>query len=197
MELEGFKSAWQKRSVESHSLSPPAQISRSLQFVRTSAIRDLQRSDELSRLVFCLLFAAVAIGASLVVMPPGAGRIAAWLFAMALLVDGFTGMALLARRFRAPATATMLEFVSREHRQAETRLRFERYSQRLVLILAAVALLVLLFAPRPINLRENSLDALERMAILTAFLAFAWRRAKSRSGEIRRELEHYLKDLER
>jgi len=197
MELEGFKSAWQKRSVEGHSLSPPVQISRSLQFVRTSAIRDLQRSDELSRLVFCLLFAAVAIGASLVVMPAGAGRIAAWLFAVALLVDGVTGMALLARRFRAPATATMLEFVSREHCQAETRLRFERYSQRLVLILAAVALLVLLFAPRPINLRENSLDALERMAILTAFLAFAWRRAKSRSRDIQRELEHYLKDLER
>jgi hypothetical protein len=34
------------------------------------------------------------------------------------------------------------------------------------------------------------------MAIVTAFLGLAWRRAKSRSMEVRRELEHYLKELE-
>lgn len=196
MELEGFKSAWQKQSAQSQSFSSPVRISRSQQFLRTSAIRDLQRSDELSRLVFCFLFALVAIGVSFIVIPPGAGRVAAWLFAAALLVDGIAGMALVLRRFGAPATATILEFISREYRQEETRLRFERYSKRFVFLLTAMALLILLFAPRPVNLRENALDALERMTVLTAFLAFAWRRAKSGSTEIRRELEHYLKDLE-
>ena len=79
MELEGFKSAWQKRAVEEHSLSVLA--SRSLRFLRASTIRDSQRSDELSRLIFCLLFALVAIGASVMFMRPGAGRLAAWLLA--------------------------------------------------------------------------------------------------------------------
>lgn len=196
MELEGFKSAWQNQTVEAHSLPSPIRSSRSLQFLRTSAIRDLQRSEEWSRLIFCLLFGLLAVGVSFKVMPAGAGRIAAWLFAVALLVESVAGMVLLARRFRAPATAAMLEFISREYRQAETRLRYERSIQRLRLVLLAVALLVLLFSPRPIDLRDNSLDALERMAILTAFLAFAWRRAKSRSKEVRRELERYLRDLE-
>jgi hypothetical protein len=195
MDLEGFKAAWQKQSVEGRSLSSPASISRSLQFLRTSAIRDLQRSEELSRLIFSFLFALLAIGASLVVMIPGAGRIAAWLFAAALLADGIAGVALLARRFRQPATATMLEFISREHRQVQSRLRFERYSRWLMLILAAIVLLLLVFAPRPVNLRDNALDALQRMAIVTAFLAVAWRRAKSGSREVCRELERYLKDL--
>ena len=196
MELEEFKSAWQQRSVGGHWLSSPAAVSQSLQFLRTSAIRDLQRSDEVSRFIFCLLFALVLVGVSLVVMPPGASRIAAWLLAVVLFFDGITGMTLLARRFRAPATATIVEFISREQRHAEIRLRFDSYSRRLTLTLAAVALLIVLLAPRPLNLRENALDALARMAVLTAFLALAWRRAKSRSSEIRRELEGYLKDLE-
>ena len=196
MELEGFKSAWQKQAIEGRSLSSPASMSRSVQFLRTSAIRDLQRSEELSRFIFSLLFALVSIVGSFVVLPPGAGRVAAWLFAAALAVDGTTSLALLTRRLGAPVTATMREFISREHRQVETRLRFERYSQRLVFILTAIALLVLLFAPKPIELRAGALDALERMVILTAFLVLAWRRAKSRSREVHRELERYLKDLQ-
>ena len=131
------------------------------------------------------------------VMPPGAGRIAAWLFAVSLLVDGVAGMALLVRRFREPATASMLEFIGSEYHQVETRVRFERYSQRFMIALAVLALLILFFAPRPINLRENAVDALQRMAIGTAFLAVAWRRAKSRSREVRGELERYLRDLEK
>jgi hypothetical protein len=196
MEFEGYKSAWQKRSMEGHSLSSSASRSRSLQFLRTSAIRDLQRSEVLSRLIFCMLFALIAIGASLLVMPPGAGRVASWMFAGALVVDGIAGIAILARWFREPATATILEFIRREHRQIETRLQFERYSQWVMFILLAIALLFLIFTPSPISLRENALDALERMVIVTAFLAFAWRRAKSRSNEVCRELERYLKDLE-
>lgn len=196
MELERFKSAWQQQSAGGHLVTSPARISRSLQFLRTSSIRDLQRSEELSRLVFSLLFALLAVGASVMVMGPGAGRIAAWLFAAALLADCVGGVALLARRFREPATANMLEFIKREQRQVETRLRLERYSQRLMFVLAAVALLLALFGPKPANLRENAFDALWRTAIVTAFLAVAWRRAKSRSKEIHRELGQYLKDLE-
>ena len=195
MELEGFKSAWQKQSVEGHPLSSRLRSSRSLQFARTSAIHDLQRSEELSRLVFSMLFALVLIGVSVVLMSPGPGRVAAWIFAAALLVDGLAGVALLAHRLREPATTTMLEFISREHRHIEARLRVERYSQRLMFALGAVALLVLILSPRPVDSRADAFDILGRMAIVTAFLAFAWRRVKSRSPEIRRELERYLNDL--
>jgi hypothetical protein len=197
MEFEGFKSAWQRQYTEGQSLSSSLPVSRSLQFLRTSAIHDLQRSDELSRFIFSLLFALVAIGASLKVLSPGAGRIAAWLFAAALLVDGITGMALLVYRHREQATSTMVEYVRREHRMAETRLRLERYSQRLMVLLAGITLLLLLFDPKPVLLRENLVEPFGRMAIITAFLAVAWRRAKSRSREIRSELERYLKDLEK
>lgn len=181
--------------MEDHSLSSPARVSQSLQFLRASAIRDLQRSEEFSRITFCLLFALIAIAVSLVVTPPGADRLAAWLLAAALLVDGVAAMALLAHRTRRPAAVTMLEFISREHRHVETRLRCERYSRRLMLVLAGFALLLLILAPRPISVRENALDLLGRMIVLTAFLAVAWRKGKSRSGEIRGELERYLKDL--
>ena len=195
MEFERFKSAWQSQSVAGH-LTSPAHLSQSLRFLRASAIRDLQRSDELSRFVFCVLLALVVIAVSLVIMSPGASRVAAWLFAAALLVDGVAGVVLLALRFREPATATLLEFISREYRHAETRVRFDRYSQRLIFILAAVAPLLLIFTPRPIYLHQDAFDILGRMAVMTAFLAFAWQKAKSRSGEIRRELQRYLKDLE-
>ncbi len=196
MELEGFKSAWQNQSTHAHDLSS-AHISRSLRFVRTSAIRDLQRSEEWSRLIFCLLFSLVAVGVSFVVLAPGAARIGTLLFAAALVVDGITGVVLLAHRLREPATTTVLEFISREHRQIETRLRFERYSQRLMIVLAIVALLLLVFAPRPAGAREGAMDVLVRMAIITSFLAVAWRRAKSRSKDVRSELERYLNDLEK
>jgi hypothetical protein len=195
MEFEGFKSAWRDRPVEGQTLSGTAGVSRSVEFLRTSDIRDRQRSEDLARLIFCILFALLAVAVSFVVMPPGGGRIAARLFAVALFVEGFAGMALLAQRFRAPATATILDFVSRECRQIEMRLRLETYTQRLTVILIAIALLVMLFSPKPLSLRENALDALERMAILTAFLGFAWGRTKSRTREVRAELERYRNDL--
>ncbi len=196
MELERFKSAWQQRSVAGNPHSSRAPVSQSLHFLRTSAMRDLQRSDEVSRFIFSILFALVSVAVSLVVMPPGTSRIAAWLLALVLVVDGIMGMTLLACRFRAPATATMMEFISREQRHAEMRIRFETFTRRFTLALAAAALLIVLLAPRPLGLRESAMDSLARMAVLTAFLALAWRRAKSRSGDIRRELEGYLKDLE-
>ena len=195
MEFERLKSAWQSQSVTGH-LPSPAHLSQSLRFLRASAIRDLQRSDELSRFVFCLLFALVVVIVSLVMMSPGASRVVAWLFAAALFLDGAAGVVLLALRFREPATATLLEFIKRECRHVEARVRLERYSQRLIFILAAVALLLLIFTPRPIYLHQDAFDILGRMAVMTAFLAFAWRKAKSRSGEIRRELQRYLRDLE-
>ncbi len=195
MELEGFKSAWQNQSVEGDPLSSRLRNSRSLQFLRTSAIHDLQRSEELSRRVFSLLFALVVIGVSVVLMSAGPGRIAAWIFAAALLVDSLASVALLAHRLREPATTTMLDFISREHRHVEARLRVERYSQRLIFVLGAVALLLLILSPRPLDSRADAFDVLGRMAVVTAFLAFAWRRVKSRSLETRRELERYLNDL--
>ena len=178
-------------------MSSHAHLSQSLLFLRTSAIRDLQRSEELSRLIFCFLFAALTIGASLIMMPQGWGRVAAWMFAAALVFDGIGGVALLARRLRVPATATMLEFIRQEHRQVEGRLWFERYSQCLMVIAAAAALLLAMFAPPPASLREGAYDALMRVAIVVAALTIAWRRAKSRSREMRRELESYLKDIEK
>jgi len=194
MELEGFKSAWQKRKIEGQNLGLAARTSRSLQFLHTSAARDLQRSEELSRLIFSFLFALVAIGASLEVMPPGAGRIIAWLFAAALVTDGIAGIVLVIRRLRQPATDTLVQFISREYRQLENRLRIEYYTHGLMLVLAAVALLLQIFGPRPTTFRDDVF----RMAIFTAFLAVAWRRgrSRSRSREIRHELQSYLKDLE-
>jgi len=194
MELEGFKSAWQKRSVEGDSLTAPGRVSRSLQFLRTTSVRDLQRSEELSRLIFSFLFALIAVAAPLLIMPPGAGRVVAWLFAGALVADGIAGVALLIRRLREPVTTTMLEFISREHRLVDTRLRIERYSQGILLILAAFALFLQVFGPRPVNFSDDVL----RMGIVTAFLAFAWRKGKSRSHstELARELGGYVKDLQ-
>jgi hypothetical protein len=197
MELEGYKTAWRNRSVESHPLSSPSMISRSRRFLRTTAIHDLQRSEELTRLIFSLLFALVAIGGSLMVMPSVPGRIAAWLLALALVVDGATGLALLAKRFGEPATTSMLDYIKREHRLAENRLRFERYTQVLIYVLAAGALLLAVFGPNMATPRENAFDLLGRSAVVTAFLAVVWRRAKSRSRDVCRELERYLNELDK
>lgn len=194
MEFEGFKSAWQKRPLESHSLTAPNRVSRSLQFLRTTSVRDLQRSEELSRLIFSFLFALIAAAMPLAIMPPGAGRIVSWLFAGALLADGIAGVAILIKRLREPGTTTIREFVSREYRLVDTRLRIERYSQAILLVLAGIALLLQVFGPRPVNFRDDVL----RMAIVTAFLAVAWRKGKSRSRstELAHELGSYVKDLQ-
>ncbi len=198
MEFEGFKSAWQKQPLGDQALFPSqASISRSLQFLRTSSIRDLHRSEELSRFIFSLLFALVAVGTSLKLMGPGVGRIAAWLFALSLLVDGVAGMALLTRRLHDSVTATTIDFIKREHRQVQTRVRLELYSQRFMIVLGLIALLLLIFSPTPIIQRQNIFEPFCRMAVVTAFLALAWRRAKSRSKETCRELEHFLNDLEK
>jgi hypothetical protein len=197
MELEGFKSAWQRRTLETHGHAVPANISRSLRFLRTSGIRDVQRSDEITRIVFCMLFALLTIGVSFAVMNPGVARIAAWMLAAALIVDGVGGIILLARRWRGPATASIAEFIARERDQAAMRARFDRFSRGLMILLAAATLLLLLFSPGPINSRENALDTLQRMVIVTAFLAIAWRRAKSHAMEVSLELERYFKDLEK
>jgi hypothetical protein len=66
-----------------------------------------------------------------------------------------------------------------------------------MVLLAGITLLLLIFDPKPATLRENLVEPFGRMAIITAFLAVAWRRAKSRSREISVELERYLKDLEK
>ncbi len=194
MELEGFKSAWQQRTMESYSLSSPGGASRSVRFLRISTARDIQRSEELSRLIFSLLFGLVAVAASFVVMAPGAGRVVAWMFAAALLVDGVAGFVLLVRRLRQAATDNMIQFIAREYRQVEARLRIEIYTQGVMLILAAAAVVLLVFGPDVATGRDNVF----RMGIVTAFLAVAWRRgrSRSRSREISHELRNYLKDLE-
>ena len=174
-----------------------ASISRSLQFLRTSSIRDLQRSEEVSRFVFSLLFGLVAIGVSLKMMAPGTGRVAAWLFALSLLIDGFAGMTLMTRRLHESVTSTTLEFIKREHRQLQTKLRLETYSQRLMIVVGLVAVMLLFLNPTTALAREHIFDPFCRMAVLTAFLALAWRRAKSRSKETCRELESFLEELER
>lgn len=197
MEFEEFKTAWQKQPVERSSLESPATVSRSLRLVRTGTIRDLQRSNELTRFLFCLLFALVAIGGSSVFIPPGAARIAAWLLGATLLVDGITALLLFSRRFRGPVTTTILEYVSKEHRQVEARLRFERYSRWIMFLLAVAALLLLVLSSKPAEPRANAFDALGRVAVVTAFLALAWRKARTRSVEIQRELERYLQDLKK
>ncbi len=195
MELEEYKSAWQNRPLNGHAFPLPNGPSRSQQFLRTAAIRDWQKSEELSRFIFCLLFALLAVAVSIIVMTSGPARIGARLFAAALLIDGFAGLALFLRRLRQPATATMLEFISRERAQADARVRLERYSRGFMIALAVVALLLLLFAPGPINNVENALDAFQRMVMVTAFLFVAWRRARSRAREVRNELDRYLEDL--
>ena len=203
MELEGLKMAWQKRFIGGDPLLSPTRLSQSLQYLRTSTIRDLQGSEELTRLIFSFLFALLAVGISIAapigrpIMPGMAGRLVAWLFAAALLFDGITGVILLIRRYREPATSTMVDFISKENRHVETRLQLERYSQTVMLILAAVAILLVLFSPHPKDYIDWAADNLWRMAVATAFLAVAWRRVRSRSqsAEFHRELEGFLKDL--
>ncbi len=198
MEIEGFKTAWQSQGTMGHSLlSSRVPQSRSLQFLRASSIRDVHRSEEMSRLVFSFLFALLALGASIRILAPGASRIAGLLFAAALFADCCAGIALLTRRLHESVADTTVEFIRREHRQLQARLRLERLSQRLMLGLGLIALAIMLFNPSPVHLREYIFDPFYRMAIVTAFLALLWRRAKSRAKETDQELEQFLKDFEK
>lgn len=122
--------------------------SNSCKLLRTSSIRDLQRSEEVARLTFSILFALVAVAVSPVVINGGAARIAAGLFALALLADGAISFMLLIGRFRAPARETLVDFISSEYRQIENRLRFERYSQRFMILFASITLILMLLIPQ-------------------------------------------------
>jgi hypothetical protein len=195
MEIDKFKTAWQQQSFERNPLGSTAPGSRSVQFLRASLFRDLQKSEELQRLIFCPLFALVFAGAAFIIMPAGAGRMAAILLGIALASDGFVGAILLTHRYGTPPTSSMLDFVRREREQVLTRIRVERYSRVLMLGLFAAAVVVLAVRRPVVTPREGAFEALGTMAVMTAFLAFAWRRAKSRSREFSRVLDRYLRDL--
>ncbi len=196
MELDQYKSAWQRQSADGPDGSTPVHGSHSVHFLRASAIHDLLHSDDLTRLIFDLLFALLAVGVSFRVMPPGPGRIVAWLLAAMLTVDAITGLALVTRRLPRSKAASMLDFIRNECRQADARLQFDKFSQWIVFALAAAALLAALFGPKPVEPRTNAFDALARAAGVTACLAVAWRRAKSGTRDVRSELERHLKDLQ-
>ena len=196
MEIDRFKSVWQQRPLEAPAHASTAVPSRSLHFLRTTIIHDLQRSHDLSSIFLSFLFTLLLIGVASNVMLTGAGRIAALLFAAALLADGIASLVLFFRRSRDAAAATMLEYIARERRQLEIRLRLERYCRALLYGLGSLMLVILAFGSLPVATREMALETFARMALATSFLAFAWRRARSRSPEMQRELDRYLKELQ-
>ncbi len=75
------------------------------------------------------------------------------------------------------------------------RIRLERYSRVVMLGLFLAAVFALAVNRPAATPRENAFEALGTMGVMTAFLAFAWRRAKSRSREFHRTLDRYLRDL--
>jgi hypothetical protein len=194
MEIDAYRAAWQNRPA-GDVLPAERFASPSVRFLRASAIRDVEKSEELTQLVFCGLFALVVVGATSVVLSAGGARMASWLLATALLADALAGVFLLVFRFRERGSATMLEFIAREHRTLQMRIRLESYSQRLLVLLGGGTILIFFLTPVPVSPREGAFEALGRMVLLTAFLVLAWRRAKSKSREIRRELESYLREL--
>ncbi len=196
MELDQYKSAWQRQAADGPGRAAAARSSHSVHFLRASAIHDLQHSDDLTRLIFDLLFALLAVGMSFVAMPRGPGRIVAWLLAAMLVVDCVTGLLSVTRRLPRSKSASMLDFIRNECRQADARLQFDKFSQWIVFAFAATALLVALFGPKPVEPRTNAIDALARAAGVTACLAVAWRRAKSGTRDVRSALERHLRDLE-
>ena len=195
MEFESFKTAWQQQSFGGNPLPSAPPRSRSVQFLRASVFRDLQRSDELQRFIFCPLFALVFGATAFVLMPSGAGRVAAVLLGVALAVDGIVGGILLIFRFGSAATSTMVDFVRGEKAHVQHRIRLERYSRVLMLGLFLAAVFALAVNRPAATPREGAFEALGTMGVMTAFLAFAWRRAKSRSREFHRTLDRYLRDL--
>jgi hypothetical protein len=196
MEIDSFKPVWQSRSLDEPAHASLSAPSRSVRFLRTSTIHDLQRSYDLSRIFMNLLFILLLIGAAIKVMITGTSRVAAFLFAAALLADGIPSLVLLSRRFRESTTATILECIARECRQLEVRLRLERYCRVIMVALGIVMLAILALGPGPATARDQALDTLARMALATGFLAVAWRGTKSRTMETRRELDRYRKELQ-
>jgi hypothetical protein len=98
-------------------------------------------------------------------------------------------------RSHVPASANMLEFVSAERQRLEARIRFDGYSRRILFLLAAISLPVAMIYPVSGGPRDVAVNSLVTMAAVTALLALAWRRAKSRYRELHRELDGYLREL--
>lgn len=194
MEIDQFKAAWQQQTVSPHLFPSAASMPRPFVFLRATAIREREKADEVARLVFAVLFSLVVAGAAFAFMEPGTGRAGALLLVAAVIADGLGGAVLLAGRSNEKAGTPMLEFVRRERQNLERRLRFERMSHRVMLVMFCLSFVLFLW-PHGGDDKSLALGALGRMAVLTAFLAFAWWRARSRPKEQYRELDRYLEDL--
>jgi hypothetical protein len=194
MEIDRFKTAWQKQTVAPHLFPSAASMPRPLVFLRATAIREREKADEVARLVFAVFFSLIVAGAAFVFMGPGTGRVGAVLLVVAVLVDGLGGAVLLAGRSREKAGTPVLEFIRRERQNLERRLRFEQMSHRVMLVLFCLGVALFLW-PQGGDAKSQALGTLGRTAILTAFLAFAWWRARARPKDQYRELDRYLADL--
>jgi hypothetical protein len=195
MELDKYKSAWQEHSMDASLLSLPSRVPQSLERLRASTVRDLHRTDEVLRVFVGFIFGLLACGVAFVVAPPGRARAVALMVALALFADGLVAARHLISRSRVPASASMLEFARAERARLEARIRFDRYSRRILFLLAAAALFAAVVYPVTGVPREVATDSLVTMACVTAVLALAWRRAKSRYSEQHRELDGYLREL--
>jgi len=194
VEIDRFKDAWQKQPVSPQFFSSGASISRPFVFLRATAIREREKADEVARLVFAFFFAVAVAGASLVLMQPGPALAGTLLLAAAVLVDGVGGAILLSGRSRDRAGASMRDFVHRETRNLERRLRFDRSSYRAMAVMFCLSLVLFLWQQDG-DPRAQALSTLGKTAVLTAFLAFAWWRARSRPKEQHQELDRCLKEL--
>src|SRR5512142_2555125 len=114
MELENYKQFWQNQGFDSQAFSSRNPGSTSMLFFRASLVRDLQRRDGLTQLVFSILSALVIAGVPYVVGPTGPVRIAALLLAAALLFDGIVAALVLPARCQAAATSSRVDFVRKE-----------------------------------------------------------------------------------
>jgi len=197
MKLEGFKSAWMRHHEEDGPASPPV-VEQALQALRGSTAVDWERSREWSRAVFSCLFGLMAALAPVVLLSPGSAKFVTWIFSAALLIDGIVAAVFLARSSRGRPECAVRDFLSRQHRLAATRARVESYAQGAMLLLAAAALLVGLFGPKPDEYPARAYDSAITWLILTVFGAFAWLRVRavSRSRQTRQELAGWLKDLD-
>jgi hypothetical protein len=194
MEIDRFKTAWQEQTVATYLFPSAASMPRPLVFLRATAIREREKADEVARLVFAVLFSLIVAGAAFGFMDPGTGRAGALLLVVAVLADGLGGAVLLAGRSQEKAGTPILEFVRRERQNLKRRLKFERLSHRVMLFMFCLSFGLFLW-PQGGDAKAQALGTLGRTAVLTAFLAFAWWRARSRAKEQFRELDRYLADL--